>query len=48
MVKVTSLLVEAESALGSSDRNEDMVRWYDKGMHLLNLVSSEKNEFKFN
>ena len=45
MVKVTSLLIEAESALrfvfGVRAQTE-MKTWYAKGMHLLKVVSGEK------
>ena len=45
IVKVTSLLVEAESALGFSfgvRTQTEMKIWCVKGMHLLKVVSSEK------
>ena len=46
MVKVTSLLVKAESGLGCSfgvGAWTEMEIWCVKGMHRLKLVSSEKN-----
>ena len=45
MVKVTSLLIKAESALGFSfgvRAQTEMKIWCVKGMHLLKVVSSEK------
>ena len=46
MVKVTSLLIVAESALGFSFGVRDPTEikiWCVKGMHMPRLISSEKN-----
>ena len=45
MVKVMSLLIEGESALGFSfgvRAQTEIKIWCVKGMHLLKIVSSEK------